>query len=134
MPRRQRSPGDLGRPRRGRDQGAHLTLEAVAPDQQCGDHPQPVEQHRLRDRVDELHAGQPVTVTPRPVVAVEAQVVAQQQLADAVTRAHQITAQILAGADQITQAFFCDRRHAHRVQLAGHQQPPPAARRHAGRS
>ena len=48
-----------------------------------------------------LDARQPVEVALGPVVALEAQVVAQQQLGDAVAGSHQVAANVLAGAHQV---------------------------------
>src|SRR3954467_5329374 len=56
----------------------------------------------------------------------EADVVAQQQLGDAVARAHQIAAQVLPGADQIAQALGLDARNRDRVQFARDQKPRQA--------
>jgi hypothetical protein len=56
---------------------------------------------------------------PGPVVA---HVVAQQQLPEPVPRAHQITADVLARADHVTQRLRLATRHPDRVQAADHQQ------------
>jgi hypothetical protein len=61
----------------------------------------------------------------RPVAlgAIEADVVAQQQLGQPVAGAHQIAAQVLTRADQVAQRLFLDGRDRDRVQLARDQQP-----------
>jgi hypothetical protein len=53
----------------------------------------------------------------------EGDVVAQQQLAQPVTGAHQITPHILACPDQVTQRLLLGARNPHRVQTVDHQQP-----------
>ena len=58
-----------------------------------------------------------------PGAAVEAEVVAQQQLADAVARAHQIAAQVLARPHQVAQRLLARWSAPGPVQLADHQQP-----------
>ena len=47
---------------------------------------------------------------------------AQQQLAQSLPGAHQITAHVLPRADQIAQRLLLDRRHPDRVQRVDHQQ------------
>jgi hypothetical protein len=105
------------------DERGHLALEALAADHQRVDRAEAIGEHRLRDRLRELDAGEPVAVRLRPVVAVKAQIVSQQQVADAVTRAHQIAAQVLARADQITQGFLARGRHPDRMQLSAINSP-----------
>jgi hypothetical protein len=75
-----------------------------------------------------MHGRQPLQVGVRPVAlgAVEAHVVAEQQLGESVACAHEVAAEVFAGADQVAQRFFFDGRHRHRVQLAGDQQPHQA--------
>lgn len=58
-----------------------------------------------------------------PDRALEAAVVAQQQLAYPVPGAHQIAADILPCADQVAQRLLARRGHPHGVQLARDQQP-----------
>jgi hypothetical protein len=81
-------------------------------------------QRRLRRRPGKLDLRQPraVAVCPRRPV-LEAHVVAQQQLRQAVTAAHQIDADSLARTDEVTQRFFLGARDTHRMQLARQQQP-----------
>ena len=79
----------------------------------------------LRRRLREPDAGQPAEMRLRPVGlrAVEADLVAQQQLREPMPRAHQIAAQILPRADQVTQRFRLDARHRDAMQLPRRQQP-----------
>ena len=58
--------------------------------------------------------------------ALKADLVTQQQLREAMPRAHQIPAQILPRAHQVTQRFLLDARDRHPVQLAGREQPDQA--------
>ncbi len=58
-----------------------------------------------------------------PVVAVKALVVTEQQLGKAVARAHQVPADVLAGADQVPAGLLVHRGNPDRRELAGHQQP-----------
>ncbi|MCA1680613.1 MAG: hypothetical protein LC777_17495 [Actinobacteria bacterium] len=46
---------------------------------------------------------------------------AQQQLAEALTGAHQIAAEILARAHEVAQGLFLSARDSHRVQAVDHQ-------------
>ena len=82
-------------------------------------------QRALRRRLAHAHAGQPSQVRLGPVGlrAVEAHFVAQQQLGQAMARAHQIAAQVLARTHQVAQRLLLDARDRNAMQLAGHQQP-----------
>ena len=74
--------------------------------------------HVQRDR------GQPLAVALRPRGAVvEPDPVAQQQLREPVTAAHQIHPHRVTRADQVTQRLLLIARHPDRMQLAGQQQP-----------
>jgi hypothetical protein len=57
-----------------------------------------------------------------PVVTVEAQVVAQQELGDTVAGSHRVAADVLAGADQVPHRLFSGRRHPDCVKPPDHQQ------------
>ena len=62
-------------------------------------------------------------LSPVALRALKAHVVAQQQLGHAMASAHQIPAQILTRADQITQTLRLHGRHGDAVKLASDQQP-----------
>src|SRR4051794_10416795 len=81
------------------------------------------------DDLDELlleaNPAQPLQVTLRPRLAgaVKDDPTAQQQLADAMTSAHQIAAQILTRPDEIAQRLELEIGHDDRPKLPGRQQP-----------
>ena len=77
----------------------------------------------MGDWIGERHAREPLPVLLRPVVAVKAMVVAEQQLAQAVASAHQIAADVLARTHQVTQRFLLDAGDPDPVQRTDHQQP-----------
>ena len=52
-----------------------------------------------------------------------ARVTAQQELPDAVAGAHQVAADVLDRAHEITEVLIGDRRHEREAKLAGGQQP-----------
>ncbi len=62
-------------------------------------------------------------LSPVGLRPVEADLVPQQQLRQPMPGTHQIPAQILAGANEVTQRLFLDARDRHPVQFAGRQQP-----------
>ena len=122
MPRRQRRRATWLLPGGALDQRGHLGLEALAAHQQGVDRPDPVEQDRLGDRLGKLDPPQPVEMALGPVVALEAKVVAQQELGDAVAGPHQVSADVLARADQVAHRLLGRRWHPDSVQAADHQQ------------
>ena len=73
-----------------------------------------------KQRLAEADLAQPSQMTLSPCLAGPRpdQPLAQQQLADPVTGAHQITAEILTGTHQVTQRLELRRCHQHRPQLA----------------
>jgi hypothetical protein len=71
----------------------------------------------------ELHPSQPVEMALGPVVALEAQVVAQQELGNPMAGPHKVTADVLAGADQVAHRLLGGSRDADGMQAADHQQP-----------
>ena len=85
---------------------------------------------RPRSLIGEPHRGQPRAVLQRPrhrrPLVVD--LATQQELPDPVPRAHQIGADVLAAADQITQLLTLDRRDRDQHQLARCQQPGQADR------
>jgi hypothetical protein len=76
-------------------------------------------------RSPEIDLGQPAAVADRPRaggVLID-DVVAQQQLREALAGAHQIATHRLPGADDVTQRFLLAGRDPDRVQPVDHQQP-----------
>jgi len=83
-----------------------------------------IQQRGPRGGPAEIDGVQPGTMAVRPCrPVIEAMAVAQQQLAQPVTLAHQIDADRFSGADEIAQRLLLVAGHADRLQLAGQQQP-----------
>jgi hypothetical protein len=120
-------PGRLG-PRRFGQRPRDLGLELLAANHQRVHGAAIVLQGALRRRLPHAHARQPAEIGLGPVGlrAVEANLMAQQQLGQPVARAHQIAAQILTGTHQITQRLLLHARDRDRTKLTGHQQPDQA--------
>ena len=125
IPRRQRRRGGSVRPRAGVDACEELALELLAARAEEVEHPEQVEQRRLRGGVREhdLPEPEPVIAAPPGRLAGMPQPIAQQHLAHAVPRAHQVSAEVLAGTDELAQAFLGDRWDADLAELPGHQAP-----------
>ncbi len=84
----------------------------------------------MRGTVSKLQAPEPFAVTGAPVLAdpVVGDVVPQKQLAHAVAGAHQITADVLAGSDEVPQRLLLPGGNPDRVQTVDHQQPHESLR------
>src|SRR5207245_1227827 len=77
---------------------------------------QVVDERRLRERILEAKLAKPLLVRLRPRLAREAHPSAQQELRQAVTRAHQVLARVLhAAGDQAPPRTRARRDRAHRA-------------------
>ncbi len=83
-----------------------------------------VQQGRLRRRPPQHDLVQPLAVPVSPCVSViEPDPVAQKELREAVTAAHQIDPYLFPGTDQVPQRFLLRPRHPDRMKLPREQQP-----------
>jgi hypothetical protein len=76
-----------------------------------------------RERVIEAEGAQPALVRLRPRAPTEALPPSQQELRQAVTRAHQVLARVIDAAHQITETLVHLARHERKAKLAGREQP-----------
>jgi hypothetical protein len=80
-------------------------------------------ERQLQAALLEVQRGQPALMRTRPRGLLKDQALTQEQLGEAVTGTHQITARVLAGAHQIPRRLLVLARHAHRHQLVAAQPP-----------
>ena len=99
-------------------------LERVAADHDRVDRAEVLQQRDLRAALPEVDPRQPAAVSDRPRAGgvLVANVVTQQQLAEPLPGAHQITADRLPGANDIAQRLLLAGRDPDRVQRVDHQQ------------
>jgi hypothetical protein len=128
MPRRQRNRATVLSPRRVGNELTDRGFQRVPAHEQRVDRADVVVHGDLRAALTEVDRAQPATVSlrPRAAAAIEAHVMSEQQLAQPVPGTHQVAADVLTGADEVTQRLCFDRRHPDRVQAANHQQPQDA--------
>ena len=118
-------PGDRVRARRADRELRELGLDLVAAGDQHVVGVQIVSQRRPRRVIGEPHRCQPRAVLARPRLPgpLPVDLAAQQELPDPMPGAHQIHADVLTAAHEITQLLTLDRRDRDQRQLAGRQQP-----------
>src|SRR5438874_1536041 len=104
---------------------ADLTLEHAAANHQRLDPAAIVIKRGLGPGLLKTDGAEPSQMRLGPVAltARETHVVAKQELGHPVAGAHQISAQILTGTNQISQALRLHRRNADAVKLPSNQQP-----------
>jgi hypothetical protein len=122
--------GDRLRERALRGEPGECPLERRAPLEERVDRDQVVGEGRLRGRVLEAELAQPGSVRLRPRLAwprVE-KLAAKQELREPVAGADQVTAQVLAAANEVAEALLLDARHPAERELAGGEQAGEADR------
>ncbi len=99
-------------------------LERVAADHDRIDRAEVLQQRDLRAAVPEVELRQPCAMRDRPRAGsvVVANVMMEQQLAQSLPGAHQVTADGLPGAHHVTQRLLLARRDPDWVQAVDHQQ------------
>ena len=118
-------PGDRLRPGRVLGDVCQLVLDALAARQQDVVGVQVVLEGQSRGVIVEAQPGQPAAMLVRPRVRAcgEVDLTAQQELPQPLASAHQVGADVLAAAHQVTQPLVLQRRDRDERQLAGGQQP-----------